>query len=235
MEKGSTMSARGQTTRGAALALAILVSGTGVAEACSTDPYLGDVCMTAANFCPRGYQQMVGQQLPINNNQALYSLMGCQWGGDCRTSFAIPDMRGRAPIGVGQGPGLSGITLGMWRGSEEVTLALSQLPSHSHTAASTLAADVTVMAFDGMGDSPTPSSTSSYLQTVAENPFQANATAMVYGSGNGTAVELSGVTADLQGAVSLTATGGSAAVNIQNPVMAMTYCIATTGTYPPRQ
>lgn len=99
-----------------------------------SDPYLGQISMFAGNFAPRGWAFCDGQLLPISQNQALFSLLGTTYGGDGVTTFALPDLRGRAPIHAGNGPGLSNYPLGQRGGLEQVTLAISQLPNHAHTA-----------------------------------------------------------------------------------------------------
>lgn len=197
--------------------------------------YIASVCTTAANFCPRGYAPLNGQMLAISSDQALFSLLGCAWGGDCRSTFALPDMRGRSPVGTGAGPGLTPIQLGQFRGSESRTLTISQMPSHSHTAVeSEITSSVTVNAYDGNGASPTPSTANSFLQTVAENPFSPSTTANLYGTGTGNEVPLGGASISVTGTVTVGNTGGGKSFSTQSPVMALTYCIATEGLYPPR-
>ncbi len=94
---------------------------SGAAEAsCTTESYIGTVCMTAASYCPRGTLEADGQQLAIKEYMSLYSLLGNTYGGDSIQTFRLPDLRGRTPVGVGQGPGLSNITLGEQRGEERV-------------------------------------------------------------------------------------------------------------------
>lgn len=88
--------------------------------------------MFAGNFAPRGWALCQGQILPINQNQALFSILGTTYGGDGRTSFALPDLRGRAPVAQGQGPGLSDYNLGQKGGSENNTLTLANMPAHNH-------------------------------------------------------------------------------------------------------
>lgn len=221
---------------GTASGLATLFAVGSSANACPTDPYLASVCTTVANFCPRGYAEMRGQLMTISDNNALFSLLGCSWGGDCRTSFGIPDMRGRAGVGAGTGPGLTPIALGQWRGQEDVTLDVSQLPAHTHASEASISSlSVSLEAYDGNGTSPTPSNDKNYLQAVGENPFVPNATANLYGEGTGTPVELGGVDASSGTIdVSIGTTGSNVPVDVQGPVMAVTYCIATTGIYPPR-
>jgi microcystin-dependent protein len=97
-----------------------------------SDPLLGSIILFAGNFAPRGYALCEGQTLPIAQNTALFSLLGTTYGGNGTTTFALPDLRGRAPIGPGQGPGLASYVLGEQAGVETVTLSTSQLPAHNH-------------------------------------------------------------------------------------------------------
>jgi microcystin-dependent protein len=96
------------------------------------DPILGQIIIFAGNFAPRGWALCDGQLLPISQNTALFSLLGTTYGGDGRTTFALPDLRGRVPIHAGQGPGLSNYALGARGGSESTTLTTNNLPAHSH-------------------------------------------------------------------------------------------------------
>jgi microcystin-dependent protein len=88
--------------------------------------------MAAFPFAPRGYAQCNGQLLPISQNQALFAILGTTYGGDGRTNFALPDLRGRVPVHAGSGPGLETRTLGEKAGSTSVTLSTAQLPVHTH-------------------------------------------------------------------------------------------------------
>ncbi len=90
-----------------------------------SEPYLSEINMFGFNFNPRGWAKCDGQLMPINQNQSLYSLLGTSYGGDGRTSFALPEMRGRTPIHAGGTPGARG-------GQETVTLSSSHMPSHTH-------------------------------------------------------------------------------------------------------
>ena len=98
-----------------------------------SEPYLGQVALVGFNFCPRGWVPAEGQLLEIASNSALFSLYGTIYGGDGRTTFGLPDLRGRAPIHTGTGPGLSTYNIGQRGGVETVTLSPTQVPSHSHT------------------------------------------------------------------------------------------------------
>jgi len=109
-----------------------LFCGTNQTQA-QTTHFIGEVIMFGGNFAPRGWAFCDGQLLPINQNQALFSILGTTYGGDGRTTFALPDLRGRAVIGPGNGPGLASRRLGEKVGTETVTLTTAQIPSHSHT------------------------------------------------------------------------------------------------------
>lgn len=97
-----------------------------------SEPFVGEIRMFAGNFAPRGWAFCDGQLLAVSQNDALFSLLGTIYGGDGRTTFGLPDMRGRIPIHAGQGPGLSNRRLGAKGGAESVTLTVNQLPSHRH-------------------------------------------------------------------------------------------------------
>jgi len=109
-----------------------------------SEPFVGEIRMFAGNFAPRGWAFCDGQLLAVSQNDALFSLLGTIYGGDGRTTFGLPDLRGRIPIHAGQGPGLSNRRLGTKAGAENVTLTVNQLPSHNHgplRASSSLADD----------------------------------------------------------------------------------------------
>jgi len=104
------------------------------------EPYIAQITLFAGNFAPRGWAFCQGQILPIAQNTALFSLLGTQYGGNGTTTFALPDLRGRVPVGAGQGPGLSNVEVGEVGGLESVTLTQAQMPAHSHLAGVTQAA-----------------------------------------------------------------------------------------------
>lgn len=97
-----------------------------------SEPFVGEIRMFAGNFAPRGWAFCDGQLLAVSQNDALFSLLGTIYGGDGRTTFGLPDMRGRIPLHQGEGPGLSPRRLGSRGGTERVTLTSNELPSHSH-------------------------------------------------------------------------------------------------------
>ena len=97
-----------------------------------SEPFVGEIRMFAGNFAPRGWAFCDGQLLAVKQNDALFSLLGTIYGGDGRTTFGLPDLRGRIPIHAGTGPGLSPRRLGLKAGAEKVTLTVNELPSHTH-------------------------------------------------------------------------------------------------------
>jgi microcystin-dependent protein len=97
------------------------------------DPFVGTIGIFGFNFAPRGWAQCNGQLLSIAQYSALFSLIGTYYGGDGRTTFALPDLRGRVPVNYGQGPGLSSYQIGQRGGAEQVSITIPNLPAHSHT------------------------------------------------------------------------------------------------------
>lgn len=99
-----------------------------------SQPFLGSIHLFGGNFAPRGYMLCQGQLLSIAQNSALFALIGTVYGGDGVTTFALPNLAGRAPVHQFQGPGLSNYVLGQSLGVESVTLSSNQMPTHSHIA-----------------------------------------------------------------------------------------------------
>lgn len=110
-----------------------IIALQGVFPSRSFEPFLAQISLFGSNFAPRGWAFCDGQLLPISSNSALFSLLGTTYGGDGRTTFALPDLRGRVAIHEGTGPGLSNKRLGQRGGQESVILNNTQLPSHRHT------------------------------------------------------------------------------------------------------
>lgn len=113
------------------------------------DPFIGEIFMAGFNFPPVGWASCNGSFLPISQFDALFALIGTTYGGDGQSTFALPNLQSRIPIHVGQGLGLPNFTLGQIGGVENVTLALGNLPSHTHT----------VQVSNNAGTSSTPSNT----------------------------------------------------------------------------
>lgn len=126
-----------------------LTIGTG-SFAGGPDDYIGSVWATAGTYCPTGTIDASGQMLQIQAYQALFAVIGCNFGGDCQTTFAVPDMRGRTPVGAGTTAGLTPVALGQKRGNESVQLNANQLPAHTHPfSPKTGNQDVTIPATTG--------------------------------------------------------------------------------------
>lgn len=170
-----------------------------------SNPFIGEVFLFAGNFAPRGWAFCDGQLLPIASYQALFSILGTTYGGDGRTTFALPDLRGRAPVGPRQGAGLSNVQLGERSGSETVTLTPNQIPSHTHAL---LASQDDATRRDPTGLVPARTSEKAYDS----------------GSG-GTSV---------MDATAVGNTGGGQAHNNMQPFLGMHYIIALEGTFPSR-
>ena len=114
-----------------------------------SDPFVAEIRLFAGNFAPKGWAFCDGQLLPINQNTALFSLLGTTYGGNGQTNFALPNFRDRIPMHPGQGPGLTARYLGEVGGATTHTLTTAELPSHSHLVASSFAA-TSGLAQDGL-------------------------------------------------------------------------------------
>jgi microcystin-dependent protein len=129
--------------RAALLTAAMLAaSGFGAerATAQASDMYLGQLMLVGFTYCPRGWTEANGQILPIATNSALFALFGTTYGGNGQTTFALPDLRGRVPVHVGQGPGLPNVDQGEVFGTPATTLTTDNLPVHAHSFNATSAA-----------------------------------------------------------------------------------------------
>ena len=120
------------------LALFIICAMSSLNVQSQQDGFIGEVKMFAGNFAPRGWAFCEGQELLISQNTALYYILGTTYGGDGRTTYALPDLRSRVAVGPGTGPGLLNYRLGQQGGAENNTLIVNQLPSHTHLATGTV-------------------------------------------------------------------------------------------------
>src|SRR5687768_16920561 len=132
-------------------------------------PFIGQIVLFAGNFAPRGWAFCQGQILSIAQNTALFSILGTTYGGNGQTTFALPDLRGRVPVGTGQGPGLPSMNLGQVAGEPTHTLIITEMPAHNHSA------QVNITASSAEADSTSPSG------RVLATPEQA----AIYGAGPG--------------------------------------------------
>ena len=169
-----------------------------------SEPFLAEIRMVGFNFAPRGWAFCDGQILPINQNQSLFSLLGTTYGGDGRTSFALPDLRGRTPIHVGRSDGGVDHRLGQKSGAETHALAVNEMPQHSHG----------VLATGESGDTPLPGG--NHLAGF-NNAYANEETMLASPVGVGQA---------------LANAGGSQAHNNMQPYLAVHFCIALQGLFP---
>lgn len=179
-----------------------------------TEPYIGEISMFAGNFAPKNWAYCNGQLLSISQNTALFSILGTTYGGDGITTFALPDLRGRSPIGVGQGPGLGSYALGETGGTEKVTELISQMPAHSHT--------LTLNASTAAGTTNTPASGAYLGKAVTPDRQEVN----IYTITNDPDTTI--------GASSTGVSGGSQQQDIRDPYLAINYIICLQGIYPSR-
>ncbi|WP_024871750.1 phage tail protein [Tolumonas lignilytica] len=218
-------------------AISVLVPST--VYACGEDAYIGQICVVAGTYCPRNTAEAAGQILAVSSNQALFSLLSNTYGGDGRTTFALPDLRGRGPVGWGTGPGLSAHQVGQKFGNETIIQTVSQMPVHNHAAMFTpgsgSAVTISALSTQGAGTLSVPQDGSMLAASLATGSSSANIYAP---SGTtGATVKLGGVSgggSTSGGTVTVNPTGNGQPMNIVPPEIAMHYCIVTNGVYPPR-
>lgn len=179
------------------------------------DEYLAIIKIFAGNFAPRGWAFCQGQLMSIAQNTALFSLLGTTYGGDGRTTFGIPDLRGRIPVGTGNGPGLSPVVLGQMAGTENVTLTLNNLPAHNHAVTGTV--KVPVNANGGVTDNPV-------------DHFLAQAGSNIYGGSASLGDYAGNLEVNLQTGI----IGGSVPFNNASPYLGLNYIICMQGIFPSR-
>ncbi len=170
-----------------------------------SDPFIGEIRMFAGNFAPRSWAFCDGQLLAVSQNDALFSLLGTIYGGDGRTTFGLPDLRGRIPVHAGTGPGLTNRRLGGKSGTETVTVTTSQLPAHSHA----------LQGSDQFADTPNPASHALAKSTAADFYIH-----------EAPSVNLS--------SSAVTTTGGSQSHTNLMPFLCVNFIIALFGVYPSR-
>jgi microcystin-dependent protein len=185
-----------------------------------SEPYLGDIKMVGFNFAPRGWAFCDGQILPINQNQSLYSLLGTTFGGDGRTSFALPDLRGRSGVHMGTGLGLSNINLGERGGQETVALTPNEIPAHIHTATNTHDLKVGVSNQGVNTDSPAGS-----VFAVGEEDVFRSGAANTTMDASSIAGQVTTINSDIG--------GGQAHTNLP-PYLVINHVIALQGLFPSR-
>jgi len=170
------------------------------------DPFVAEIRIFPFNFPAKGWAWCDGQLMPISQNTALFSLLGTTYGGDGKSTFALPNLQGRAPMQPGQGPGLSLHDLGEDSGSQTVTLLTTEMPAHPHT----MRGDTVDTA-----DTNVPSPSASFAQSSGGTLYQASSNTQL-------------------AAQALTPAGGNQPHNNMQPYLTVYFNIALQGVYPPR-
>jgi microcystin-dependent protein len=223
---------------GAAASLGALTVAPGSARACG-DPstiYIGTVCMTAGSYCPRDFMPADGRLLDIADFNALFAVMGCEYGGNCSTTFALPDLRARSPVGAGTAPGLMPVQRGVKRGVETVTQTVDTMAPHSHTITATGPAT------GGGTIDVVPGAASGTTEPAAGTTYHLGAVGGKADDGPYTTASAGGDPAKVAGvSVTMDSTGleadptgtGEPQINLP-PQTAVLVCVAVDGLFPPR-
>jgi microcystin-dependent protein len=169
-------------------------------------PFVAEIRIFACNFAPTGWAQCNGQLLPISQNTALFSLIGTFYGGDGKSTFALPNLQDSVAIHQGQGQGLSNYDLGQQGGSATITLLQTEMPLHTHT----------LRGNNTLAESGLPANASIARQSF--NMFQTNTTQNL----------------TPMSSQDLPIIGGSLPHNNMMPYLVLNYCIAMQGVFPPR-
>jgi microcystin-dependent protein len=172
------------------------------------EPFVAEIRIFPFNFPPKGWAFCQGQLMAISQNTALFSLLGTYYGGDGKTTFALPNMQGNVALNLGQGPGLTLRDLGEMGGSQAVTLLQSEMPAHPHN----------IMANDNIGNQPTPDPQICFAKASAGDVYQTT-----------TNTNLTQMAGNIIGPM-----GGSQPHNNMMPYLTLSYCIALQGIYPQR-
>ena len=178
-----------------------------------SDQFVAEIRIFGCNFAPTGWAQCNGQLLPISQNTALFALLGTFYGGDGKSTFALPDLQGSVPVHQGQGPGLSEWFLGQQQGSEFVTLLESEIPAHSHS-------------FNALNVTSTSADPAN--KTIARGNFST-------GPQSGAVAFYTTAAPNVQmGPTAIAVAGGSQPHNNMAPYLTLNYCIALQGIFPAR-
>ena len=187
-----------------------------------SEPYIGEIRIFPYNYAPRGWAYCAGQIMNVIDNSSLFSVIGGTYGGNWSTTFALPDLRGRIPVGAGNGPGLTTRILGEAAGTEINHLNTSNLPSHNHgVTVNTNEIKATVFSDKADLDSPT-------------NNYFGATDSKIYVDGGREKNYMAADSIKQTLVMTINPTGSNVAVNNMQPYLAINYCIALDGIYPSR-
>lgn len=186
-------------------------------------PFIGEIRMFGGNFAPRSWANCDGQLLAINSNQALFSLLGTTYGGDGRTTFGLPDLRGRAPMHTGNGPGLTSRSQGQRSGSETNTMNILQMPAHNHLV-ETSGAKVAIKVHKAPNDQESSDPADGILCDSNNDLFTTKPADASYNNGDGGTIE----------GLTVGNTGGQQPINNMQPFLVVRFIIALQGIFPSR-
>ncbi|WP_198948828.1 phage tail protein [Rubrivirga sp. SAORIC476] len=192
-------------TRDIAPGTVVDAAGRPIRNPQGNQPYVGEIMLFGGNFAVRQWANCDGQLLAVASNDALFSILGTTYGGDGRTTFGVPDLRGRTPVNAGAGPGLQPVAMGQKYGAETLTLTSATMPSHAHT----------LPVLNAPGDQRTPSGNILAGDATNDTIYAPTSAA------NGSLAPTSG-------------TGGNMSFNIRSPFLSLSYQIALYGIYPSR-
>lgn len=180
-----------------------------------SEPFIGEIRMVGFNFAPTGWLPCQGQLVSISQNQALFALLGTTFGGNGVTNFALPDLRGRSPVGMGDGPGLTPVVQGEMAGQENVNVLVTNMPAHTHPTTVQVA-----------GTATEPANTPSATNAVLGASGGGQGSAAIWSTALTNPVPMSGVQAG--------PAGGSQPLPVRNPYLGTNFIIATQGVFPSR-
>ncbi|KRD08899.1 hypothetical protein ASE21_13680 [Flavobacterium sp. Root901] len=192
--------------------------------------FLGSIMAFGFTFNPRGWQTCSGQFISISQNSALFALLGTTYGGNGQTTFALPDLRGRSMVGVGNGPGLTPIVYGQVGGTENMTLTLNNMPMHNHQLLPGTGAGQVNVATNALA--ATGGAITNDTDGGANSFAAGGSTPNIYSEpGTGTA-KIGGITTAISGSTGIA--GASQAFSIRDPYLGINLCIAMEGIFPSR-
>jgi len=178
--------------------------------------YIGQIILFAGNFAPRNWAFCQGQILSIAQNTALFSILGTTYGGNGQTTFGLPDLQGRVPVGTGSGPGLSTWALGQQEGVESVSLTINQMPMHNHN----------IMVSNNNASSPAATNPNNYLAVSTGSYGGDPVVVNIYNTDTNPT--------DILGAKTISISGGSVPHQNIQPSLGLNYIICLYGIFPSR-